>query len=80
MTSSAVFFFTSSASMQTFGLFRNVQPSVAIAALFLNNKGRIVDDVIISRDNGDILVECSASNRENLKKYLEKYRMRKSVS
>ncbi|EYB91504.1 hypothetical protein Y032_0205g1931 [Ancylostoma ceylanicum] len=60
-------------------LFRTLQPSVGIAALFLNNKGRIVDDVIVSRDNGDILVECSASNRENLKKLLEKYRVRKSV-
>ncbi|RCN44824.1 kinase domain protein [Ancylostoma caninum] len=59
---------------------KTVQPSVGIAALFLNNKGRIVDDVIISRDNGDILVECSASNRENLKKLLEKYRMRKSAN
>ncbi|EPB72929.1 kinase domain protein [Ancylostoma ceylanicum] len=53
--------------------------TIGIAALFLNNKGRIVDDVIVSRDNGDILVECSASNRENLKKLLEKYRVRKSV-
>lgn len=45
----------------------------------LNTKGRIVDDLIISKDNGDVLVECSASNREKLKALLEKYRMRKSV-
>ncbi|VDM67321.1 unnamed protein product [Strongylus vulgaris] len=58
---------------------KNVLPSTGIAALFLNNKGRIVDDVIISRDNEDVLVECTASNRDNLKKLLEKYRMRKAV-
>uniref|UniRef100_A0A183FRJ9 GCV_T domain-containing protein n=1 Tax=Heligmosomoides polygyrus TaxID=6339 RepID=A0A183FRJ9_HELPZ len=46
----------------------------------LNTKGRIVDDLIISKDNGDVLVECSASNREKLKALLEKYRMRKSVN
>uniref|UniRef100_A0A0K0CZ90 GCV_T domain-containing protein n=1 Tax=Angiostrongylus cantonensis TaxID=6313 RepID=A0A0K0CZ90_ANGCA len=58
---------------------RTVSPLKGIAALFLDTKGRIVDDVIISRDNGDILVECSASNRKNLKSILEKYRMRKTV-
>ncbi|KAK6728642.1 hypothetical protein RB195_005967 [Necator americanus] len=58
---------------------KNVHPSVGMAALFLNNKGRIVDDVIISRADGDVFVECTASNRENLKKLLEKYRMRKNV-
>lgn len=55
-----------------------MSPLKGIAALFLDTKGRIVDDVIISRDNGDILVECSASNRKNLKSILEKYRMRKT--
>ncbi|VDM57324.1 unnamed protein product [Angiostrongylus costaricensis] len=58
---------------------RTVSPLKGIAALFLDAKGRIVDDVIISRDNGDILVECSTSNRKNLKSILEKYRMRKTV-
>ncbi|KAJ1355906.1 hypothetical protein KIN20_013481 [Parelaphostrongylus tenuis] len=58
---------------------RTVSPLKAIAALFLDVKGRIVDDVIISRDNGDILVECSSSNKKNLISLLEKYRMRKTV-
>ncbi|WKX92522.1 hypothetical protein Q1695_010505 [Nippostrongylus brasiliensis] len=56
-----------------------VNPSQGIAAFFLNTQGRIADDVIISRDNGDILVECTASNLKELKKMLEKYRMRKHV-
>ncbi|KAK5982624.1 Glycine cleavage T-protein barrel domain protein, partial [Trichostrongylus colubriformis] len=58
---------------------RTVPPSLGIAAFFLNLKGRIVDDVLISRDNGDILVECTASNRKSLKEMLIKYRMRKNV-
>ncbi|VDK48941.1 unnamed protein product, partial [Cylicostephanus goldi] len=58
---------------------KKLLPSTGIAALFLNTKGRIVDDVIISRDNEDVLVECTASNRGDLKKFLEKYRMRKAV-
>ncbi|CAI4230211.1 unnamed protein product [Auanema sp. JU1783] len=52
----------------------------AIASFLLNNKGRIVEDLIISKRNDDIIVECSASGRDELKMLLEKYRMRKKAS
>ncbi|KAK6059890.1 kinase domain protein [Cooperia oncophora] len=58
---------------------RKVQSSQGIAAFLLNLKGRIVDDILISRDDGDIFVECTASNQKNLKDLLLKYRMRKNM-
>lgn len=51
-----------------------------MAAFLLNIKGRIVEDLILWQRNQDLLIECSTKTRDDLKKTLEKYRMRKKVS
>uniref|UniRef100_A0A1I7WP16 GCV_T domain-containing protein n=1 Tax=Heterorhabditis bacteriophora TaxID=37862 RepID=A0A1I7WP16_HETBA len=58
---------------------RLLSPSNGIAAFLLNNRGRIIDDLLLWRHEDDILVECSSSFRDDLKKICEKYRMRKKV-
>ncbi|CAJ0571953.1 unnamed protein product, partial [Mesorhabditis spiculigera] len=58
---------------------RRLGDQKVMASFLLNEKGRIVEDLLIYRHDDGALVECSAKNQKDFKKLLEKYRLRKQV-
>ncbi|MFH4979844.1 hypothetical protein AB6A40_006553 [Gnathostoma spinigerum] len=60
---------------------RKLNNSPIIYALFLNNRGRIVEDLILRRKGAcEFLVECDLGSRLELKRKFEMYRMHKQVT
>lgn len=59
---------------------RRLENGKAQYALILNHRGRIVEDLILYRQAGGILIESDRKNQSKLRKLLEMYKMHKDVT
>jgi hypothetical protein len=50
-----------------------------LPGLFLNPKGRVICDTIITKHNDSLNIECDAALKETLFKLLRKYKLRSKV-
>ena len=62
------------------GLLTNdVAKHATLPGLFLNPKGRVICDTIITKNNDSLNIECDAALKETLFKLLRKYKLRSKV-